>query len=437
MSPVIRTLIAFTSLCLIVFYSSIASAKKAQIEQLDQVIAVVNNDVITSTELKKRIRRILAQLKTRKNRLPPKNVLYRQILEQLITQRLQLQFAKRASVIIGDENVNSVIQRIASENKLTLAEFKDVLDRDGIKYSEFRENIKNEITISQLRKRRVENTIVVTNQEIETELRNQKNNKALSDEFHLAHILIATPEAATPSQIQEAQQKAQQVIAQLNIGADFAETAAAHSNGQNALKGGDLGWRQAAQLPSIFTDKVVKLEAGQITGLIRSPSGFHIVKVVERRAKEKRRVVEQTNTRHILMIPNQVKNNAVVKAKLKRLRERIINGEAFAPIAKANSEDKGSAVLGGDLGWVNPGTMVSEFEEQMEKLAPGEISQPIKSRFGWHLIQVLARRQHDVTQSFLRNKIRKQISERKKEEAVSNWLRRLRSEAHIEYRMNK
>lgn len=437
MSPVVRTLITFTSLCFIAFYSTIANAKKAQIEELDQVIAVVNNDVITATELKKRIKRILAQLKSRKNRLPPKNVLYKQILEQLITQRLQLQLAKRASVIIGDENVNSVIQRIASENKLTLVEFKNVLERDDIKYSEFRENIKNEITISQLRKRRVENTIVVTNQEIETELRNQKNNKALSDEFHLAHILIATPEAATPSQIQEAQQKAQQVIAQLRIGADFAETAAAHSNGQNALKGGDLGWRQAAQLPSIFTDKVVKLEAGQITDLIRSPSGFHIVKVIERRAKEKRRVVEQTHAKHILMIPNQVKNNAVVKAKLKRLRERIINGEAFAPIAKANSEDKGSAVLGGDLGWVNPGTMVTEFEEQMSKLAPGEISQPIKSRFGWHLIQVIARRQHDVTQSFLRNKIRKQISERKKEEAVSNWLRRLRSEAHIEYRMNK
>ncbi len=441
MSPVVRTLISFSALSLAILFSPLsnaeATAKKAKVEELDQVIAVVNSDVITATDLRKRIKRILAQLKARNNRLPPKDVLYRQILEQLITERLQLQLAKRASVIIGDEAINNIIQKIASENNLTLPEFKEVLARDGMKYSEYRQNIRNEITISQLKKRRIENNIIVTDQEIDTELRNQKNNKALSDEFHLAHILIATPEAATPSQIQKTKQKAQQIVAQLSIGANFAETAAAYSNGPNALKGGDLGWRQAAQLPSVFTDKVIKLEKGQITGLIRGPNGFHIVKVIDRRSNEKRRVVEQTHAKHILMVPNQVKNNAVVKAKLEQLRERIIKGEDFAPIAKATSEDKGSAVEGGDLGWVNPGAMVSEFEEQMNKLAPGEISQPIKSRFGWHLIQVIARRKHDVTKIVLRNKIRQQISQRKKEEAVSNWLRRLRSEAYVEYRMNK
>ncbi len=445
MSLVVRTLITFSSLCLITFYSMLSHAegsasshtKRANIEELDQVIAVVNDDVITSTDLKKRIKQVLAQLKARNNRLPPKNVLYRQILEQLITQQLQLQLAKRASVIIGDESVNRVIQKIAAENKLTLPEFKNVLKRDGIEYTEFRQNIKNEMTISQLRKRRIENNVVVSKQEIDTELRNQKNNKALSDEFHLAHILIATPEAATPAQIQKAKKKAQQVLAQLSIGADFAETAAAHSNGQNALKGGDLGWREAAQLPSIFTDKVIKLKAGQITGLIRSPSGFHIVKVIDRRSKQKRRVIEQTHARHILVIPNQVKNNAVVKATLQRLRGRIINGDDFAAIAKANSDDKASAARGGDLGWLNPGTTVPEFQEAMDKLSPGEVSQPIRSRFGWHIIQVIARRQHDDTKAFLRNKIRKQISQRKKEEAISNWLRRLRSEAYVEYRMNK
>ena len=290
MSPVVRTLITFSTLSLIIMFSPFgnaeAAARKAQVEELDQIIAIVNSDVITSTDLKKRIKRVLAQLKARNSRMPPKNVLYRQILEQLITERLQLQLAKRASVIIGDEAINNIIQKIASENNLTLAEFKDILARDGIKYSEYRQNIKNEITISQLKKRRIENSIVVTEQEIDTELRNQKNNKALADEFHLAHILIATPEAATPAEIQKTRQKAQQVIAQLNIGADFAETAAAYSNGPNALNGGDLGWRQAAQLPSIFTDKVIKLEKGQITGLIRGPNGFHIVKVIDRRSSE-------------------------------------------------------------------------------------------------------------------------------------------------------
>lgn len=429
----------FTLVCLgiLILNSQTAAARAKQIEQLDYVIAVVNSDVITASELKKRIKQILAQLKNKKSKLPSKNVLYRQILEQLITEKIQLQLAKRASVIIDDETVNNVIQKIARENRLTLSEFRDVLKQDGIEYAEFRQNVKNEITINQLKKRRVENRIVVTDQEIETELNNQKNNEALSDEFHLAQILIATPEGASPDQIQQAKQKAQQVLAQLKIGADFSETAAANSNGQNALNGGDLGWRQAAQLPSIFTDYVVKLQAGQITDLIRSPSGFHIVKVLERRSKDKKRIVEQTHARHILMVPNQVKNSAVVKEKLKRIRQRLLNGEDFATLAKANSDDKGSAARGGDLGWLNPGVTVPEFQEAMAKLKPGEISEPIRSRYGWHLIQVLSRRQHDDTQAFLRNKIRKQIGERKTEEAVSNWLRRLRSEAYVEYRMNK
>jgi len=436
MSPVTRNYFVICSLCLLFLFNQAASAT-SQVKELDYVIAVVNSDVITSTDLKKRIQQVLAQLKNKKQSLPPKNVLYRQILEQLITERIQLQLAERASVIIDDESVNNVIQNIAKENRLTLAEFRDVLQRDGIQYSEFRENVKNEITISQLKKRRVENTIVVTDQEINIELKNQKNNKALSDEFNLGHILIATPEAATPAQIQEAKLKAEQVLARLNIGANFSETAAAYSNGQNALNGGDLGWRQAAQLPSIFTDKVAKLEAGQLTGLIRSPAGFHIVKVIDRRTTEKRRIVEQTQARHILIVPNQVKNNAVVKASLERLRERIKNGDDFAAIAKANSDDKSSAKRGGELGWVNPGATVPEFEEVMAKLSPGEISAPFKSRYGWHIIQVIARRQHDDTKEYLRNTIRKQIGERKVEEAVSNWLRRLRSEAYVEYRMNQ
>lgn len=435
MFPVVRTTI-FSSLCMLILFSQVAAATN-QIHELDAVIAVVNNDVITTTDLKKRIQQILAQLKNKKKKLPPKNVLYRQILEQIITERIQLQLAQRASVIIDDESVNKVIQNIAKENKLTLREFRDVLRRDGVEYSEFRNSIKNELTISQLKRRRVENKISVSEQEIEIELNNQRNNKALSDEFNLGHILIATPEAASPEQIQQAKLKAEQVLARLNIGANFSETAVSNSNGQNALNGGDLGWRQAAQLPSIFTDKVIKLQQGELTGLIRSPAGFHIVKVIERRSKENKRIVEQTQAKHILIVPNQVKTIAVIKETLARLQSRIENGDDFGPIAKANSDDKSSAARGGDLGWVNPGATVPEFEEVMSTLAPGEISKPFRSRYGWHIIQVIARRKHDDTNSFLRNTIRKQIGERKKEEAVSNWLRRLRSEAYVEYRMNK
>ena len=438
MFPVVRYPVFTLSLVILAFFKpNTVTASSNQVKELDAVVAIVNNDVITTTDLKRRIKQVLTQLKAQKRSLPPKNVLYRQILEQLITEHIQLQLAKRASVIIDDESINRVIQKIAQENNLSMDEFKDVLQRDGLGYAEFRKSIKNEMTINQLRKRRVENRVVVTDQEVDTELQNQQNNKALSAEYKLSHILIATPESATPEQIREAKEKAEQVLARLNIGADFAETAAAYSNGQNALNGGDLGWREAAQLPSIFTDQIIKLEAGQLTGLIRSPSGFHIVKVVEKRSKDKRRIVEQTQARHILMIPNQIKNNALVKERLLRLRERLVNGDDFAAIAKANSEDKGSAVKGGELGWVNPGVMVPEFEEAMSKLAPGEISQPVRSRFGWHLIQVLARRQHDDTNAYLRSKIRKQIGQRKVEEAVSNWLRRLRNEAYVEYRINK
>jgi len=437
MSPVVRTTLIATSLLITVLLSPLASAADQQVKELDSVIAVVNDDVITSSELKKRIKQILAQLKDKKKRLPPKNILYRQILEQLITEKIQLQLAKRASVIISDESVNKVIQKIAKENKLTLSQFKEILQRDGVRYDEFRDNIKNEMTINQLKKRRISNQIVVTEQEVDIELRNQNNNKALSEEFRLSHILIATPESASPTQIQEAKVKANQILAQLSIGANFAETAAANSNGQNALNGGDLGWREAAQLPSVFVEQVIKLQANQISGLIRSPSGFHIVKVVERRSKDKRRIVEQTHAKHILIIPNQINNSAVVKEKLSRLRERIISGEEFAPIAKANSEDKASAAKGGDLGWINPGVTVPEFQEEMAKLSPGEVSEPFRSRYGWHIIKVIARRQHDDTKTYLRDKIRKQIGQRKTEEAVSNWLRRSRNEAYVEYRINK
>ena len=412
-------------------------AANKKVKELDAVIAVVNNDVITRTELKKRIQQVLARLQAKKTPLPPKNVLYRQILEKLIEEQIQLQLAKRASVIIDDESVNAVIQRIARENKMELDEFKNVLERDGLNYKDFRTSIKNEMTITQLRKRRVENRVTVSEQEVDTELRNQKNNKALSEEYQLQHILIATPESASPEQIQTAQTKANQILAQLSIGADFSETAAANSNGQNALNGGDLGWRETAQLPTVFVEQIIKLDAGQLTDIIRSPSGFHIVKVVAKRSKDKRRIISQTKARHILMTPNQIKNNAIIKSNLSRLRERILKGEDFATIAKANSEDKGTARKGGDLGWVSPGQMVPEFQEAMSKLGINDISQPVQSRFGWHLIQVLGQRQHDDTETYERNKIRKQIGERKIEEAVNDWLRRLRGEAYVEYRINK
>lgn len=417
--------------------TSLLAKQKPVIEELDSVIATVNNDVITLVELNKRINQIISRLKDTKTRIPPRKILIKKILEQLVLEKIQLQLAQRVGVRIDDETINNVIAKIARDNHLTLIEFRDTLKRDGYEFSEFRDQIRNEMIITQLRKRRVQSHVVITEQEVTTQLENQLNNQHLNDSFHMGHILIATPESATPEQIEAAKRKAAHVIKLLKSGADFAETAIEYSNGQRALKGGDLGWRQAAQLPTVFGDIVAKLNAGEFSQPIRSASGFHIVKVFQRRNENKSHIVQQTHARHILITPNQIQGDTQVKEKLRLIRERLLAGESFAELAKASSDDKSSAVRGGDLGWLSPGVTVSEFEEQMNKLAINEISQPFKSRYGWHIIQVLGRRQFDDTKNYKRLLARKQIGQRKTEIAVENWLRRLRDEAYVEYHFNK
>ncbi len=407
------------------------------VQEIDHIVAVANDDVITYTELEKRVRLIKQQLQQRQAKLPPEDVLRKQILEQLIVERLQLQLADRVGIRVDDETINKVINNIASENKFTLEQFRQVLAREGYDFADFRQNIKKDITISQLRKRRVENRVTVTEQEVDNYMISMANRRGGKDEFHLAHILIAVPEAASPDQIAAAKDKAETVLAQLRLGADFAETAIAVSNGQKALEGGDLGWRKAGQLPTLFSESVISMQPGQLSDLIRSPSGFHIIKLVDRRSKAQQHTIQQTLARHILKMPNEVISNAEAKQRIMRLYERIKGGADFGQLARATSDDTGSAVEGGSLGWVDPGRMVPEFEEQMNRLQPGEISEPFESQFGWHIVQVMARRQHDNTQQFERAQARQQIGRRKSEVAVENWLRELRSEAYVEYRLNQ
>ena len=437
MKAVYRWLLFFCLSPFAVTASAQTHADKPVAQEIDHIVAVVNDDVITDTELEKRMHLVKQQLQRRQAKLPPDDVLRKQILEQLIMERLQLQVAERVGIRVDDESINKVVSNIARENHLTLEQFRDVLAREGYNFADFRNNIRKDITINQLRKRRVENRVTVTEQEVDNYLISMANQRGSNDEFHLGHILIGVPEAASPQQIQAAKQKAETILARLRLGADFAETAIAESGGQRALEGGDLGWRKAGQMPTLFAETVINMRVGDISDLIRSPSGFHIIKLLDRRTTEQRHTIEQTLARHILIRPNEVVSNEEAKQRITRLYERILAGADFAQLARASSDDTASAVNGGSLGWVNPGAMVPEFEEQMNKLQPGQISKPFETQFGWHIVQVMARRQRDDTQQFERMQARQLIGKRKSEDAVENWLREMRSEAYVEYRLNQ
>ena len=410
---------------------------KAEATLLDKIVVVVNDSVITQLELNERTKMIRQQFKQKGNRLPGDEVLQKQLLERLIIEKLQLELAKNTGIRITDEMVNRVMANIAQENKLSMEQFRQAIIKDGYSFSEFQENIRREIIISRLRKVQVENKVSISEQEIETYLNQSLADKSANDEYLLSHILIATPEAATPEQIEVAKIKAEKVVADLKNGADFAQTAIAISNDELALKGGNLGWRKLGQLPTLFSSTVPKMQKANIQGPLRSASGFHIIKLEDKRSNKKKQIINQTMARHILIRPTQVLSRAEAKSRLNGILQRIKSGDDFANLARASSDDKAAAAEGGSLGWVSPGQTVPAFEEEMNKLQPGEISPPFLTQFGWHIVQVLSRRQHDNTKQFQRSQAVQLLRKRKTEEAVQDWLRRLRAEAYVDYRVNK
>ena len=421
------------------FLSHPTFAKTEKPQELDHIIAIINNDVITQFELEQRLQLIKKQLNQRGNtRLPEDAVLRKQVLERMITEQVQLQVAERSGIRIDDETINRVIANIAGENKLSMEQFRQVLERDGVAFEDFRDNIKTELTINKLHKQQIHNKINITESEIDNFLLNKKNRGHDDTEYQLGHILVSTPEAATPEQIKQARDKAQAIRRQLQEGADFQQTAIAQSDGPQALKGGELGWRKATEVPEFISDVIRTLKLQDISQPLRSASGFHLIKLLGKRDPSASHTVEQTLARHILIRPNQIVSNDEARQRLAKLRQRIVeNGEDFAKLAQAHSEDPGSAANGGSLGWFGPGTMVRQFEEEMDKLQAGEISQPFRTQFGWHIVQVMSRRQHDNTEEYLRNQARQAIGKRKSEEETQNWLQRLRSESYIEYRFNQ
>ena len=420
---------------LLLFLAGLLVSLPGHTEQaLNRIVAIVNDGVILQSQLDRRTDQIRQQLRERDTRLPPEEVLRKQVLERLIVEEIQLQLAESMSIRIEDELVNANLRQVAEANGMDLDRFRQVLEAEGYSFAEFREEVRKQLTIARLHAQQVENRIQVSEQEIENLLTSQEQS-ADDREYLLSHILVALPEAASPQQIQEAQARTESILARLRAGEDFRQLAVAESDGQQALEGGSLGWRKAGQLPSLFADLARTLERGEISEPLRSASGFHIVRMDDIRGDQERHVVTQTHARHILLRPDELQSAAAVQNRLTQLRRRIQGGDDFETLARAHSQDAVSAARGGDLGWSNPGDLVPEFEREMERLGPGEVSEPFESRFGWHIVQVLERREKDSTEEFRRAQAREQVRQRKIQEESALWLRRLRDESYVEYRL--
>ena len=406
--------------------------------ELDRVVAVVNDDIISASELDVRLGRVRVQLRQSGTAPPPPDALRRQVLERLILRRLQLQIARNSGMRVDDESLNRTILRIAEQNELTLREFRDAVERDGHDFARFREEIREDILIAEVRRRRVENQINISQGDIDDyiSMMESRGTEADRHRYRIGHILIAVPDGASSEEIDEARERAERVLEELRAGADFANMAVTHSDGQKALEGGDLGWRLASDLPTMLADAVLRLETGEVSEPVRSASGFHLVKLVDRQGSQ-RQIIRQTLARHILITLDALTDNAEARRQLGVLRERIFNGEDFGELARVHSDDPGSASRGGELGWIDPGNTVPVFERTMDSLAPGAISEPFRSRFGWHLVQVLERRDRDATETSRRAEARRRLRSRKIEENTQAWLRRVRGEAYVEYRLGE
>ena len=404
-------------------------------QDLDRIVAIINDDVIMRSELAGKIQSVSVQMQEQNIPLPPQPILERQVLDRLIITKLQIQMAQNTGIRVDDETLNRTIGNIAAENELSLNEFRDILEGDGYGYETFRKDIRNEILISRLQQRQVDNRIIVTDREIDNFLSNQEHQGETDIEFRIAHILIAIPEGASTRQVAKARETADQVLSELQAGAEFSNMAATYSDGQQALDGGDLGWRGAGQVPTLFADFISDMEIGGLSDIIKSPSGYHIIKLLDKRSSEQV-VVTQTKVRHILVRPDELTTVDDARRRLQQLRMRIEGGDDFAELARAHSVDTMSAADGGDLGWVNPGDLVPEFENMMNSLEPGAVSEPFPSQFGFHIVQVLDRREHDSTEDIKRARAREAIRRRKLDEARTDWLRQMRDEAYVEYRLD-
>lgn len=412
---------------------------------VDAIVAVVNNDVITIGELNERIQQIESRLKNQNITLPPREVLQKQVLEHMIVESAQIQLAKEMGLRIDDTQLDRTIARIAESKHVTLQQFQQQMEQNGIPFEKYSENVRNDITMQRLRDREVVNKIQINDAEVD-HLLGADSQMQMPEQIRLGHILVRIPENASPEQIAEKRERAEKVLKILQSGGDFQQNAASYSDADEGLSGGDIGWRSTDRLPKTFVDALSGLKPGDITGIIKSPNGFHILKILDKRSMSAgtdqkpsvadSHVVQQIHARHILIKVNQLVSADEARRKLIDLRQRIQNNSAtFEELAKTYSNDT-SASRGGDLGWIYPGDTVPEFEKALVSLQPGEISDPVETQFGFHLIQVLEKKTDDMSLERKRIAAKQALRERKIAEATEEWLRQLRDRAYVEYRLN-
>ncbi len=403
---------------------------------VDRVVAVVNKDVITLTELAEHTARAEAELRRQRIAAPERAALERQVLERLVLDKAQLQLAASTGMRVDELQLDRAVQRVAQNNNMTLAELRRALERDGVEFERFRAELREQILLTRLREREVDDRVEVSEAEVDLYLEEHKASLAAKVEYDVAHVLVRVPEQARPEQVEQARARAERVRDEARTGGDFARLAASHSDAGDALQGGALGWRAPGRLPELFAEALAGMQPGAVSEPLRSPAGFHVVKLLGRRGAGDAAPVTQTRARHILVKTNEIVSEEDARRRLQGLRERIAAGADFAELARLNSED-GTAARGGELGWVYPGDTVPEFERAMNALAPGELSPPVRTPFGFHLIQVQERRAADVSAERQRLQARLALRERKADEAYQDWLRQLRDRTYVELRLDE
>jgi peptidyl-prolyl cis-trans isomerase SurA len=428
----------FQLTAIMLFMSNVAQSQNLELSdsgmRLDGIAALVNDGVVLDSELQDQTMLIVQRLRAEGTPLPPQDVLVQQVLENLVVSQIQLQRAEREGIVVPDEILNRALSDIARRNGTTLTELPALLAADGMDYGAYRKEMREQLIMERLRMRDVISRIAITNRELEDYLAREENTSFRNNQYNISHILIALPATTSPDALETARKKAWDIYEQLQNGADFAQLAVTYSNAQTALDGGAMGWRSGEALPSLFADVVPAMEAGSVSEPIRSSSGFNLVKLNDVKGNEPI-MEDQVHARHILMTTDEIMDDDIVEQKLIEIRAGILNGDDFAAVAKAVSDDPGSAVEGGDLGWAGPGMFVGVFEETLNSLEIGEISEPFQSQFGWHIVEVLERRVHDTTDDVLRQRAMMAIRDSKVAEETELWLRQLRDESFVEYRL--
>ncbi|CUR46578.1 peptidylprolyl isomerase [Alloalcanivorax xenomutans] len=430
-----RALSTLLTVCLCL---GLAVNAQAQVRILDRIVAVVNDGAIMESELQSRVAGIVGQFEADNRPLPPAQVLREQVLDRMIIERIQLQLAERGGIRVDDGSLNQALTGIARQNNMDLEQFANAVRADGYSWAEFREQVRNDMVISRLQQRSVSSRVRVTDREVDRFLSSDLGRRMFAADFHLGHILVQVPSGASPEQLEQARNKANGIVQRLRGGADFAETAVEQSDGPQALEGGDLGWRPAAQWPTLFAETAIDMQPGDISEPLRSGAGYHILKMIERRGGGGEHVVTQYRVRHVLIQSDALTTEDQARAEAQRLHQQVISGSiSLADVAREHSDDPGSRNQGGELGWVTPGQMVPEFEQMMESTPVGQVSPVFQTQFGYHFLLVEEQREADMSDEFRQMRARQALQKQRFDEELQTWLQEKRAEAYVDIRLDQ